>query len=1137
MADETQDPWAVLLRQLGAENPFDRQEAVEKLRKEEAVKLLELAKHPIPAVRAGFVQAIAGREEPELLTALVQLAGDSDYSVRLTAAQVIGREEQWSVPDDALMRLAKDGSDEVALPALKRLEGREFCTSLFVKLGRDDDASWGIQREANRLVASLTDVDAAVRLTLETIASTGLEMIARESAGHIEKRLPKNGVVPDGALPDEATLSKVARTVRAWTEGDFPRLKKLLELRAPLAADVSALTGFGKNLTEEARAGTLPRAFHSSETVDALERALEGDDNRSVALIGPTGTGKTAVIHELCHRLAARDGAPWQVIRVVPAELLVGTKYVGEWQTRVRELIELVAAPQRVILFMPNVSELTEVGLSSSSEQMSAATLLAPEIESGRIAVIGESTPESWSRTTASSATFQRLFQRIDVRPMTRAQAREVLGLVALDAGAIVSESALDVTMDVADVYLTDTELPGRAIGLMRRMIADAEKDAFERADVLRTLEEATGVPPDFLDDSIPLRVDLVRDFLEARVMGQPRAIDQVIDLVTLVKAGLDDPSKPSGVLLFVGPTGVGKTELSRALAELLFGDPQRLQRFDMSEYASYESYERLIGGAKNPGTLTEAVRREPFSVILLDEIEKAHVNVFDLCLQIFDAGRLTDSSGRAVSFRKSIVIMTSNLGAKIQTDAGIGFDGKLPPPPGSDEIQRAIGQFFRPEFLGRVDHIVRFDALSPETADLIARREVQRVLKRGGLARRGVSVDVDGGVYAHLLRKGYSPALGARPLKRTVESLLLMPIARLLAAGKSCPGACIQLRVEAGEIRATLVKPDAEDPLGAEVQVTPRLQEVLERAADLRGRCEDLDLRRSAMLAKTNEPGFWDDATGASATLDAMHRLESLLEDVERLEGELEVTASNKNPKRALRFLNQHVAVCRRLERLFDAPSLGDTYVRLTGVHPSEQELAGVERLARMYTAWARRQGMDCRVLDDRPPTADSEDTVTLLIEGTGAHALLTPESGLHKLRHQLSETESQTALVRVDVLPVPDGFKGTLSNEIEIDSRSLRDVPGRLVTSLTSDIHLVHRPTLTSLRARSPLSAEEARATLGGLLGALVSREHSEASMDIVRRYRFGRSPVVRDTRTGRSSGRVDRVFGGELSLVGDV
>lgn len=1137
MVDETQDPWAVLLRQLGAENPFDRQEAIEKLRQEDAAKLLQLAKHAIPAVRAGFVEAIACREEPELLTALVQLAGDSDYSVRLAAAQVIGREDKWIVPHEALMRLAKDGSDEVALPAIKRLEGRDSCTSLFVKLGRDDDASWGIQREANRLVATLADFDAAVRLTLETIAATGLEMIARESAAHIEKRLPENGVLPDGALPEDAILSKVARAVRAWTEGDFPKLKELLELRAPIAADVSALAGFGKNLTAEARAGTLPRAFHASEAVDVLERALEGDDTRSVALIGPPGTGKTAIIHELCHRLAARDGAPWEVIRVVPAELLVGTKYVGEWQTRVRELIELVATPKRVILFMPNVAELTEVGISSSSEQMSAATLLAPEIESGRIAVIGESTPEAWSRTTASSAAFQRLFQRIDVRPMARRATREVLELVALDAGATVSDSALDVTMDVADVYLTDTELPGRAIGLLRRMIADKEKDAFERTDVLRTLEEATGVPPDFLDDSIPLRVDLVRDFLETRVMGQPRAIEQVIDLVTLVKAGLDDPTKPSGVLLFVGPTGVGKTELSRALAELLFGDAQRLQRFDMSEYASYDSYERLIGGPKDPGTLTEAVRRQPFSVVLLDEIEKAHVNVFDLCLQIFDAGRLTDGSGRAVSFRKSIVIMTSNLGAKIQTDAGIGFDGKLPPPPGDDEIQRAIGQFFRPEFLGRVDHIVRFGALSPETADLIARREVQSVLKRGGLARRGVSVDVDGGVYAHLLRKGYSPALGARPLKRTVESLLLMPIARLLAAGKSCPGACIQLRVEAGKIRATLVKPDAEETKGPEIQVAPRLQEVLERAAALRGRCEDVDARRSAMLAATSEHGFWEDAAKASATLDAMHRLESLLEEVERLDGELEVTASNKNPKRALRFLNQHVAVCRRLERLFDAPSLGDTYVRLTGVHPSEPELAGVERLARMYTAWARREGMDCRVLDDRPQAPDSEDTVTLLIEGTGAYALLTPESGLHKLRHQLSEAESQTALVRVDVLPVPDGAQGPLTSEIEIETRPLRNAPGRLVTSLASDVHLVHRPTLTSLRARTPMNAAEAPATLGGLLDALVSREYSEASMDIVRRYRFGRSPVVRDTRTGRSTGRVDRVFGGELSLVGDV
>lgn len=199
------------------------------------------------------------------------------------------------------------------------------------------------------------------------------------------------------------------------------------------------------------------------------------------------------------------------------------------------------------------------------------------------------------------------------MRPASRSASGEILEVVAIESGKSVSQAALDATMDVADVYLSETELPGRAVDLLRRMIADEERDEFERADELRTLEDATGVPPDFLDDSIPLRLDLVRDFLESRVMGQPRAIGQVIDLVTLVKAGLDAPNKPSGISMFVGPTGFGKTELARALAELLFGNAARLVRFDMSEYASFESYQRLIGDPKTTGTLTEAVRRQPF--------------------------------------------------------------------------------------------------------------------------------------------------------------------------------------------------------------------------------------------------------------------------------------------------------------------------------------------------------------------------------------------------------------------------------------------------------------------------------------------------------------------------------------------
>jgi ATP-dependent Clp protease ATP-binding subunit ClpC len=1129
--------------------------------------LIELARSPDIPLRRAAVQGSHGRTEAPLLEAICTLSGDPAELVRHTLAEALAEAADWPL-DRAVERLLRDDDEEVRLIAARSARRRPAVeATLIARLAQDED--WRVRRAVAEALAGAAPRSALPPL-VAALGSDADRDVSEVAAASIEHHLGRLGGYPaDLSRPKLPVLEEAHKRVTGF-RGSYPRLIAWLAERVAHDVDVDQLRGFGTLLTAETEADRLPHAYGVESVCTAVQAVLNGAPPRAVVLLGEPGSGKTAVVHELTHRLRTDPTGPWHVLRVAPADLLAGTTWLGEWQTKVRNLVQTVRQPRRVVLYVPNLEELSEAGRSAQSDS-NVATALAPYIERGEVAILGESTPDAFRMGLGAVGSLRRLFHAVEVREPDTQQTRRVLQAVRDEAVADVPEPVLDRLVELADFYLTGTAQPGRTVGLLRRVLGDTagRSGPVRERDVLTTLSTSTGIPIDFLDDAVPLDRAHIRSFFEARVMGQPEAVDAVVDLVTLVKAGLTDPGKPFGVLFFIGPTGVGKTELARSLAELLFGDAARLLRLDMSEFATYDAHERLIGWGGKPGLLTAAVRERPFSVLLFDEIEKAHPNVFDLCLQVFDAGRLTDKQGRTADFRRSIIILTSNIGSAVNREAPVGFGrgGTPEKAPDRDATLRELGRCFRPEFLNRLDRIVLFQPLAEETAVKIAQREVARVLARSGLRRRRLDVDVDAAVLALLLREGYSVAYGARPLKRTVERLVLLPVARAIAAGNVPPGALLHLKARGGQVVVEVAASESDSlnlpapvPVAA-VSHTQRIGELVARMAELRAQAGPLAARKSELVARAAAANFWDDPETARGVQDEIYRLDGVFAALDSLERTLRLETEASGSARgfasggakpqaaplaharlderlaALESRARHVGF---LVHCRDGRELGDAYLSLTLVASRGVGLDAVAKLAGMYAGLARRRGLETQALDDRRGGAPPEDTLTLLVCGAGAYALLAGEAGLHQVSRGTPRGRQRPDrdVVRVEVMPAPSA--GPVADEVRTEVRPLADVRGRLLAKPRFEVQLLHVPTMIAVRAWTDGPKVEAVDRLRPLLAARVeaTKERAEPTAGdglgpFVRRYILGPAPLVRDLRTRRSTGRLDRVLQGHIDM----
>ncbi|MDQ7820044.1 MAG: ATP-dependent Clp protease ATP-binding subunit [Armatimonadota bacterium] len=639
------------------------------------------------------------------------------------------------------------------------------------------------------------------------------------------------------------------------------------------ASKTPTLDEFGRDLTKLAREGKLDPVIGREREIERVIQVLSRRTKNNPALIGEPGVGKTAITEGLAQRIVRGDVPDVlrnkRVVQLDLAALVAGTKYRGEFEERMKKVMdEIRKAQNEVILFVDELHTL--VGAGAAEGAIDASNILKPALARGELQCIGATTLDEYRKYVERDAALERRFQPILVSEPTVEQTIEILkGLrerYEAHHGVTISDEALVAAATLAEKYIADRFLPDKAIDLMdeaaskirlqasflpqevrqamervervRREKEEAIKNQdFEKAALLRDKEKVlrqkleelesswkrekgrdvstvtaediadvvsswTGIPVTRLVEEETQRLLRMEESLHERIVGQEEAVSAVAKAVRRARTGLKDPRRPVGSFIFLGPTGVGKTELARALAEFLFGDENALIRIDMSEYSERHTISRLVGsppgyvGYEEGGQLTEAVRRRPYSVVLFDEIEKAHPEIFNVLLQILDDGRLTDAQGRTVDFKNTVIIMTSNVGAPLlEKEVAIGFR------PIRDEqeametayarmkerITEELRRTFRPEFLNRIDEIIIFRPLTSQQIKAIVDILIARV--RRELRGQNMDLELTEAAKELLAREGFDPTFGARPLRRTIQRLIEDQLSDELLRGNFSPG------------------------------------------------------------------------------------------------------------------------------------------------------------------------------------------------------------------------------------------------------------------------------------------------------------------------------------------------------------
>ena len=622
----------------------------------------------------------------------------------------------------------------------------------------------------------------------------------------IERLYPKPDPLPQGELTMDEQPRERETTIHIFG----PEMGNNKKQKGK--TDTPALTKYGRDLTTQAKNGELDPVIGRQIEIDRVIQILSRRKKNNPILIGEPGVGKSAIVEGLALRIAAKEIPALEGKRIISldiASMVAGTTYRGQFEERIKTVIKELNDHPEIILFIDEIHTL--MGAGNAQGSLDAANILKPALARGEVQCIGATTINEYRTSIEKDGALERRFQKVTVQPTTPDETYTILTRLSETYGQFhhvrYTQEALRACVNLTDRYITDRQFPDKAIDAMDEVGACKTEKMYSKtehgeatsefveiteADVARVVSQMSGVPVQRVAQAEGEQLRQMASTLQQRVIGQDEAVKKVVKAIQRSRMGLRDPRKPIGTFFLLGPTGVGKTHLAQCLAEEMFGSRNAIIRFDMSEYMEKHTVSLLVGAPpgyvahEDGGKLTEAVRRKPYSIVLFDEIEKAHPDIFNVLLQVMDEGRLTDRQGHVVDFKNTIIILTSNVGTRQLSDfgAGIGFGAdNLDDKASERTLIKALQRTFPPEFVNRLDDIIVFHALDDEALAQILWLELRPLQAR--LEAMGYTLELTDHTRDEILRMARDKQYGARPLKRAIQTLIEDPLTDKMLSGE----------------------------------------------------------------------------------------------------------------------------------------------------------------------------------------------------------------------------------------------------------------------------------------------------------------------------------------------------------------